>query len=366
MNPLTSFGETIARSINQTVADYGVNPLIFIAIYVVSYLPYLWGVYWLGKGIRHRNNTHIIQGAAVNRLGWAAPYAYVIIYGHSLPIWFFVSLVAWTIVGIVLIFSEKQRKKLYRSADWVMDVAKSFKSFRNYSRLLKDKASSLSVHVVTDANSIAQAQQLHAEVYLSLGYIDDGMLGSDKRMTLKHDSYQAHATYFVLRDNAKPESPIVATARQIVAKPKLAHTSFPTYNQFELSQTVKDEIDSVNAHECVEISGLAKVQGQYPGAGLLLYRAMWQHSIQNNHKLWLMACGEEVYPQLKFMFGDTIRQISAKQHYMGGYVVPAIVEIPKALEYLEAKPRSFNPFQRVLRRRVNAFFLKDLTGVING
>lgn len=80
--------------------QYGVNPLIFIALYLFSFVPFYWGVFYILKGLKRHHVETVVKGVAVNRLAWGLPYLYVLFLGHDLPRIIIVGLVVWAIVGI--------------------------------------------------------------------------------------------------------------------------------------------------------------------------------------------------------------------------------------------------------------------------
>jgi hypothetical protein len=87
---------------------YGVNPLIFGALYLAGVLPFWFSIYRILAGLKNRNFKSVrifglILGAAI-----ILPFLYVAVFGHNLPCWF------WIIVGAIVmssVFSVFRRLK---------------------------------------------------------------------------------------------------------------------------------------------------------------------------------------------------------------------------------------------------------------
>jgi hypothetical protein len=204
------------------------------------------------------------------------------------------------------------------------------------------------------------AQKLHAAVYLERGFIESQHLNKDGRMAVRHDPYQKHADYFAVVEGVGKNQRVIATARQITARPEQGYVSFPTLAKLGIDPSIRQAIESLSPTTCVEISGLAKTKGYSSYATFLLYRSLWQHSLQQKHQVWVMACDAQVYARLKYFFGDALLQIGGKVHYMGSDVVPAILEVDRSLGILQKKTRSLNFARQQLRREMTRFFLDGL------
>ncbi len=235
-----------------------------------------------------------------------------------------------------------------------------FKKSLDYIKLLNDPAKHLNVSIPGSPDAIAEAQRLHAQVYLERGYITPEAVGHDRRMTSQHDTYQHHSVYFTVTDNQSSQPKVIATSRQIHAHPSLGHESFPTLKFVQVYEKSLPAIRDIDPDRIVEISGLAKLRGETPFAPLLLYRKMWQHSLASDHALWLMACDAQVYRNLKSLFQDALTEIGPESYYMGSLVVPAIIDVPKSFDYLNSKSRSLNPIRRQLHRRLSKFFVEGM------
>lgn len=115
------------------VNNYGVDPTIFIVIYLVATPFYYWGAYLAGKEFivfrklqkqkKQRFNLHklllengFLKGYSMNRVSWVSPYAYVIMVGEKLPGKFYFLIAAWTLVSsYIFIHNLKNKSMLTRS-----------------------------------------------------------------------------------------------------------------------------------------------------------------------------------------------------------------------------------------------------------
>jgi hypothetical protein len=228
-----------------------------------------------------------------------------------------------------------------------------------YRKLLYGGDSSHKVYLVETDPHLKQAQYLHAAIYIERGYITEDELGPDRRMHLRADPYQAHAQYFVVT-NESQNGAVVATARQINAVEARGHASFPTVEKLKLYQSIRDAIEKVDPAHCVEISALAKAHGASSSAVLMLYRTMWQYSLTQGHRLWLMSVDSAAYARLKFLFGDALVRIGDNTIYMGSEVVPAMLEVERSLAPLKREGRSWHPVKRMMRREMVKFLLVGL------
>ncbi len=216
------------------------------------------------------------------------------------------------------------------------------------------------VSFVTEEYLLRVAQRLHAKVYLERKFIEEHHLTEDGRISIDSDPYQEHADYFIVNHIADGNSEVVATARQITVHSQKGHMSFPTIEKLPLYPKDLAAIKSLDPLNCVEISGLAKHRGHSSYAALLLYRAMWQHSVRSGHQLWLMACDAQVYSQLKFMFGDALTQIGEPTVYMGSEVIPAALEVHQSLGAIMKAARGINPLRRTMKLELVKFFVRGL------
>lgn len=177
---------------------------------------------------------------------------------------------------------------------------------------------------------LAEAKRLHAAVYLSKSFInhEDTLEGIIHELS---DPHQKHADYFVV----KRKNTVVGLARQIIYKGKGPHhESFPVLEKAMIYNRSLKRIMSFHPHEIVEISALVKKGGESSVVPLLLYRAMWRHSVKENHQLWVMACDVRLYQRLKLLYGPALTRIGKRTHYQGGDVIPVALHIPRGMAYM--------------------------------
>lgn len=100
--------------------EYGVCPRVFLALYLLSFLPYHAGLYLVVTGsgaIQYDPATAlafdwrnadfgcpaVVWGFALNRLGWLLPYLYLEWCGRNLPWWLHGLVVLWFTVTLVVL-----------------------------------------------------------------------------------------------------------------------------------------------------------------------------------------------------------------------------------------------------------------------
>lgn len=206
-----------------------------------------------------------------------------------------------------------------------------------------------------DAEDLLQAKMLHASVYLSRGFIDETDI-RDGIIREQSDPHQLHAEYFVV----KRKGEIVTVARQIVYRGDSDHSdSFPLLNHAIIHERSRRRLASVTPLEIVEISALAKKRGESSVAPLVLYRALWRHSLRSKHRVWIMACDIRLYERLKMLFGPALTVIGKRTHYKGGDIIPVSLDIANSINYVQkivAAPK-IKPID--LRRRAARFMVKE-------
>lgn len=104
-------------SLYQQALTWGVNPLIFVCIYLFSFVPFYFGIFLILKGshltkitfkeIRNFRfgrislfNGTTFLGLLINRLAWTSPYLYIEIVGKNLPASIHLLIWSWLIMGI--------------------------------------------------------------------------------------------------------------------------------------------------------------------------------------------------------------------------------------------------------------------------
>ncbi|MBL8159105.1 hypothetical protein JNJ66_01475 [Candidatus Saccharibacteria bacterium] len=184
---------------------------------------------------------------------------------------------------------------------------------------------------VTTENSpeiVLECGRLVAERYLRKGFIGPDDIDDDGRISRDADPDRDNSHYFFHVDEATGE--IVATTRQIYipegAEP--AEWQFPLERDFDLMPDAQSLIEAIKVAEpraVVEISGLAKKNGQNFAAVLSLYRESWQFSRYAGHKVCVMRSERGLTENLQAMFGEGIIRAGERKRYEGGVSDPMLL-----------------------------------------
>lgn len=110
--------EIIDNLRNTAANTYGVDPVIFIVIYVGSIPIFYYSLYIIGKTIIHLRTKHklsrkeilkhreFLKALMVNQVAWIAPYLYVMFWGKNIPSWVWVLLVIYFIITINVLYTK--------------------------------------------------------------------------------------------------------------------------------------------------------------------------------------------------------------------------------------------------------------------
>lgn len=186
------------------------------------------------------------------------------------------------------------------------------------------------IQIVTNPHDIHTAQRLQGLRYFSEGYVCEGDIKPSGVLNDAIDPYKDRSTYFTVSDEITPTKPLVV-ARQINCD---TDGSFPVLDHMDLFPGACAKIKRLDASQCVEISGLAKVPGTPQTMVLLLYRAMWHHSLAQGHDKWIMASDRRLTRNLREMFGGALEVIGETQHYLGSPSDPMLLDSRHGLETL--------------------------------
>lgn len=213
---------------------------------------------------------------------------------------------------------------------------------KQYRRIsLKKLAEQYTVRKVSQGVYFDQARKLHASVYAAHGFVTNDDISGDGYLTQNADPHEQHADYFVAIDNEHDE--VVALVRQIHQR---AGHMLPV---FEHKLTGKN-YTHIHHDDIVEISAFAKKRGTDSRVTLLLFGEMLQHSRQRGHRYWVFACDSLVYRRLKTLFGRLLQKTGSEVFYMGSNVVPAEVDLDRALHQLRSNYRYSVPPLRQVRK----------------
>lgn len=197
------------------------------------------------------------------------------------------------------------------------------------------------VSKVTKGLRLDEAKKLHARIYLAHGFVSENDVSPDGYLVEGTDPHQNHADYFVVIDNVHDE--VVALVRQIHQR---AGHQLPVLS-YRLS---KKRYAHTHRHDIVEISAFAKKPGVDSRVTILLFAEMLRHSRQNGHQYWVFACDSQVYRRLKTLFGRLLQKTGPEVFYMGSKVIPAEVDLDRALGQLHRNYRYSVPPLRQVRK----------------
>ncbi len=88
---------------------YGVSPLIFGIIYLISFAPCWYCVFKIIRAFKRKNRKALTFWVGLFALFFAAPYAYVYFFGRNYPLWFHV--IFGLIVAVSVLLTVKQIKR---------------------------------------------------------------------------------------------------------------------------------------------------------------------------------------------------------------------------------------------------------------
>ncbi len=230
----------------------------------------------------------------------------------------------------------------------------------SYAAMLQKNRADVRSGIVTEAQALKKAKQLHAKVFLSRGYITDADLTTEGTIDTNEDPYQEHSEYFVVERLIDSEWRIQAVARLIHFHPEKQDSSFQTLVHQDVNKESRELIQLVGLENCFEVSGLVKETGESTLAVMFLYREMWQYALMNGQKLWLMSCDAGLYKRLSFLFGNAFQQIGKKSFFKGHDVIPALLDIRGSISVFTGKTKSRNPATKLLQHRLANFFLSGL------
>jgi hypothetical protein len=229
-----------------------------------------------------------------------------------------------------------------------------------YARLLKSEPQDVRVLVVNTDDHLKGAKQLHAKVFLKHGYITEENLLEDGIIDLLEDPYQEHAQYFIAERMIDNQWKLVAASRLIKGHAEKGHKSFQTLNHQEIYKRYEKQIAAIDPASCMEVSALVKESGESTVITLMLFRAMWQYSVQAGSSIWLMSCDAKLYARLEFLFGDALTKIGEQRFFKGHDVVPGLLDMNESLYRFLVQAKSLNPFKRSMKRALVKFFLAGL------
>jgi hypothetical protein len=98
MNYLISQIERIFRAARDY---YGINPIIFIAIYLICAPIFYYSLFRTIRAIARKNGKDILIWSAIFMGANIAPFFYVILFGKNIPWWVFIMIALLLSEGII-------------------------------------------------------------------------------------------------------------------------------------------------------------------------------------------------------------------------------------------------------------------------
>jgi len=113
-----NFIVSIFEKLNKKANYYQINSLIFIGLYVFSFVPFYLGIYLIlmGLGISINSitdlvakrdfqidfsSTLVVWGVLINRLAWALPYLYIQFFGKDLKWYYHALILFWVCLTVI-------------------------------------------------------------------------------------------------------------------------------------------------------------------------------------------------------------------------------------------------------------------------
>lgn len=117
--------EEFLQSASAYAVDHGVDPMVFIVLYIVSIPLYYFPILKIKTIYDDRKNKksvfRVLAGAIIlNRFAWALPYLYILISGKNLPTTLKVVLLLYMVAGVIFFVVKKYIKysKLKGEGSW--------------------------------------------------------------------------------------------------------------------------------------------------------------------------------------------------------------------------------------------------------
>jgi len=101
---------TIRGLMRAAREDYGVDPVAFIVIYLVSVPFFYFSIFRMIRALARRRQQEIIVWSAVFLGATAAPFIYVLFFGRNLPWWVYVVIALLVGQGVFSLVRRLTRK----------------------------------------------------------------------------------------------------------------------------------------------------------------------------------------------------------------------------------------------------------------
>jgi hypothetical protein len=97
-------------------ANYGVDPVVFLVIYLGSVPFFYYSIFRMVRALAKRRQNEIITWSMVFLGATAAPFIYVLLFGHNLPWWVYVVIALLIGQGVYSLVRRLRGKKAPKEA----------------------------------------------------------------------------------------------------------------------------------------------------------------------------------------------------------------------------------------------------------
>ncbi len=99
------------RLMDSARANYGVDPVVFLVIYLASVPFFYYSIFRMVQGLAKRRQNEIITWSMVFLAATAAPFLYVLFFGRNLPWWVYVVIAALIGQGVFSLVRRLRGRK---------------------------------------------------------------------------------------------------------------------------------------------------------------------------------------------------------------------------------------------------------------
>lgn len=215
---------------------------------------------------------------------------------------------------------------------------------------------------LTDPATVQSARALVAQIYVEEGYLNESDVDWNGLPLETVDPYHRHSLYFGV--SPQPSMvPLIAVSRIVLYDESRGAHSFPMLSEMTLADHFLDVVRAADLRNWAEVGSMAKRPGTTVQAPNLLYRKMWQRAVREGHATWLCAADQRVSRTLRNLFGDEIRPVGPRQHFMGSPTDPMVMNPPTSADWLAAQAVDSGADDSMVSQLVRlalAFFLEGL------
>lgn len=220
----------------------------------------------------------------------------------------------------------------------------------------------LHCEAMDDPLGVFDARRLVASIYLGEGYVTEAEVNELGVLHEHVDPYFHHSDYFAVGIGPSLD-PLLAVSRLVLFNEDEGANSFPMLAGMQLDDDFWATMLAADLTTWAEVGSMAKVPGASVQAPNLLYRKMWQRAVREGHATWLFAADRRVSRTLRNLFGEEIRLVGPRQHFMGSPTDPMVMHPPTSADWLAqqaAESAGDDSMVSQLVRLALAFFLDGM------